>query len=56
MGLVKRNARTSAKMSVKNFEKREQSETGYEMEDIPAELVINFNQTGIKYVPTSHRT
>ena len=23
------------------------------MEDIPAELVINFDQTGIKYVPTS---
>ena len=24
-----------------------------EMEDIPVELVINFDQTGIKYVPTS---
>ena len=24
-----------------------------EMEDIPAELVLNFDQTGIKYVPMS---
>jgi len=24
-----------------------------EMEGIPAELIINFDQTGIKYIPTS---
>ena len=50
MGLVKRKVSTSAKMSVENFEeKRElflyEVKLVVEMEEIPAELVINFDQT-----------
>ena len=61
MGLVKRKASTSAKVSVENFERKRELflhevKLVMEMEDIPAELVINFDQTGIKYVPTSSWT
>ena len=60
MGLVKRKASTSAKVSVENLKKRKQFlhkvKLVMEMEDIPAEFVINFDQTGIKYVPFSSWT
>ena len=54
MGLVKRKASTSAKVSVENFDLfLHEVKLVMEMEDIPAELVINFDQTRITYVPTS---
>ena len=61
MGFVKRRASTKAKVSVADFE---QFKTQFifdiraviEMEEIPGELVINWDQTGIHYVPVSSWT
>ena len=61
MGFVKRRASTKAKVSLVNFE-RYRAQFNFdvkaiiEMEEIPSELVINWDQTGIHYVPVSSWT
>ena len=57
MGFVKRRVNTSAKISVKNFEelKTQYLQDIYvnvDFDDIPEEMTVNLNQTGINYVPT----
>ena len=61
MGYVKRWGSTSAKVTVNNFEglKRQFSidvKAVIEIEEIPAGLIINWDQTGINYVPTNSWT
>ena len=61
MGSVKRRATTKAKVSVTNFDKIKAQflfdiKTIMEMEDIPKDLVINWDHTGLHYVPVSNWT
>ena len=61
MGLVKRRASTKAKMSPKEFaELKNQFIFGIsviiQMEEIPSQLIINWDQTGIHYIPVSNWT
>lgn len=61
MGLVKRRASTAAKTSIKNFEEvrklfLHEVKMVADLEEIPEDLIINFDQTGIKYIPTSSWT
>ncbi len=61
MGLVKRRVTTKAKVSVENFELLKAQflldvKVAIEFDDIPPELVINWDQTGIHYVPVSSWT
>ena len=61
MGYVKRKATSKAKFTVGNFA---EIKTAFllevkhviSMDEIPAELVINFDQTGLNIVPTSDWT
>ena len=58
MGFVKRHASTSAKISPQSFDElKEQflfdAKCLIAMEEIPDSLVINWDQTGIQYVPVS---
>ena len=61
MGFVKRRASTKAKVSVSDFEALKAQfiydfQVVVEMEEIPVELVVNWDQTGIHYVPVSSWT
>ena len=61
MGYVKRRGSTAAKVAVSNFEEVKQQflldiKVVVEMEEIPSELVINWDQTGINYVPSDSYT
>ena len=61
LGFVKRRATTKASISTVDFDaQREQFlfdiRTIIEMEDIPYDLVINWDHTGINYVPVSNWT
>ena len=61
MGFVKRRASTKAKVSVSDFNQLKAQfvfdvKAVIKMEDIPCELVINWDQTGIHYVPVSSWT
>ena len=61
MGFVKRRASTKAKVSVSDFNQLKAQfvfdvKAVIEMEDIPCKLVINWDQTGIHYVPVSSWT
>ena len=61
MGFVKRRANTTAKVSVADFEVHKAQflfdiAAIVEMEEIPKALVINWDHTGIKYVPVSNWT
>ena len=56
MGFVKRRASTKAKIEIKNFEEVKAQflldiKVVCEMEEIPFDMVINWDQTGIHYVP-----
>ena len=58
MGFVKRQGNTKAKVAVEQFEAQKTQylfdiKAVVEMMDIPPELVINWDQTGIKIVPVS---
>lgn len=58
---VKRRASTKAKVNPPDFERVKAQflfhiETVIEMEEVPCELVINWDQTGIQYVPVSSWT
>ena len=61
MGLVKRKGTTKAKVDVDKFfeVKRlflQDIKTVVTMDDVPAELVINWDQTGLNYIPVSEWT
>jgi len=61
MGLVQRKATTTVKISAENFEDLKKQfltdiETISKFEEIPKELVINWDQTAVKYVPVSNWT
>ena len=61
MGFVKRRASTKAKLTASNFEELKTQfifdvKAIIEMEEIPRDLVINWDQTGIHYVPVSSWT
>ena len=61
MGFVKRRGNTKAKVAVEQFEALKTQylfdiKAVVEMMDIPPELVINWDQTGIKIVPVSSWT
>ena len=61
MGFVKRKAMTKAKISVEDFEEIKKDylldiEVVVAMDEIPMELIINFDQTGKHYVPVSDWT
>ena len=56
MGYVKRRGSTSAKIAVSNFEELKLQfsidvKAVIEIEEVPSSLVINWDQTGINYVP-----
>ena len=58
MGMVKRRATTKAKTTVINFDELKDTflqdvKHSMLMDEIPPELVVNFDQTGINYVPVS---
>ena len=58
MGFVKHRASTKAEVSVEDFqEKKEQFlldiKAVVTMEDIPLDLIINCDQTGMQYAPVS---
>ena len=60
MGFVKCRTSTKAKVSVEDFEKKEQFlldiKATVTLEDIPLDLIINWDQTGMHYVPVSSWT
>ena len=58
MGFVKRNDTTKAKITVENFDSIKQQflldiKNVVQMDEITFQLVINWDQTGIHYVPVS---
>ena len=61
MNLVKRKGTTTVKVLPSDFEKLEKQflsdiRSIVAMEDIPKQLIINWDQTGMKYVPVSNWT
>ncbi len=61
MGLVKRRASTKSKVSVENFEELKEQylldiKACVVMDEVPDELIMNWDQTGIHYVPVSSWT
>ena len=61
MGLGKRPASTKAKVSLPDFDRFKVQfpfdvKAVIEIEEIPCELIINWDQTGINYVPVSSWT
>ena len=61
MGFVKRRASTTAKVMVKNFEEAKAQflldvRVNIDMDEIPPDLVINWDQTGIHYIPAGSWT
>ena len=58
MGFVKRKAGTKAKVSIEDFQEQKEQflidiKAVVTMEDIPLDLIINWDQTGMHYVPVS---
>ena len=58
MGFIKRRGSTAMKMTVANFEMIKEQflfdiQTVVEMENVPMELVFNWDQTGVSIVPGS---
>ena len=56
LGFVKRRGSTAAKITVTNFEELKDQylldvKAVVQIEEIPQELIISWDQTGIKYVP-----
>lgn len=61
MGFVKRKASSSAKITPEEFDKQKKDflrdiRNVISMDQIPSELIVNFDQTGISYVPASSYT
>ena len=58
MGFVKRKATSKAKVSIENFEEHKKAylqdiKLVTSMDEIPEDLIINFDQTEINYIPVS---
>ena len=56
MGFMKRKASTKAKINIDDFEAVKEQflfdvKVVVEMEEIPHDLIINWDQTGIHYIP-----
>lgn len=61
MGFVKRRGNTKSKVSVEQFDELKELfllefNNAVEMDEVPQQLVINWDQTGINYVPVSSWT
>ena len=61
MGFVKRKASSSAKITPEEFDKQKKDflrdvRNIVSMDQVPSELIVNFDQTGISYVPASSYT
>ena len=62
MGFVKIKASSSAKVTPEEFDKQKRNflrdirNVIISMDQIPSELIVNFDQTGISYVPASSYT
>ena len=61
MGYVKRKATSKAKVTVENFDELKESylleiKHVVEMDEIPLDLIVNFDQTGLNFVPVSEWT
>ena len=61
LGFVKRRANIKSKVSVEHFEELKELylldfNNAIKMDDVPPELVINWDQTGINYMPISSWT
>lgn len=61
MGYVKRRANTKSKVSVSEFNACEEQfvfdlQTIVELEEIPPDLIINWDHTGLNYVPVGNWT
>ena len=61
MGFVKRKASSSAKITPEEFDKQKKDflrdiRNVISMDQIPSELIVNFDQTGISYIPASSYT
>ena len=61
MGFVKRRGNTKSKVSVEQFDKLKELfllefNDAVKMDEVPQQLVINWDQIGINYVPTSSWT
>ena len=61
MNFVKRKATTKAKVSVENFDELKRQylidiKAAVTIDDIPHDLVLNWDQTGLNYVPVSQWT
>lgn len=61
MGMVKRKANTKAKVTVEDFDVLKQLflmdiRSTVQMDKIPAELIVNSDQTVINYIPVSNWT
>ena len=61
MDCVKRKATTKSKLTIHRFEELKEQylfdiKVVVEMEEIPHDLIINWDQTGINYVPVSQWT
>ena len=61
MGFVKRRANTKAKVTVEHFDELKklfllEFNNVVEIDEVPAELIINWDQTGINYIPVSSWT
>ena len=61
MGLVKRKGNTKAKVEIEKFDEvrklfHQDIRNVIVMDEVPAELVVNWDQTGLNYVPVSQWT
>ena len=61
MGFVKRRGNTKAKVTVEHFDELKkllllEFNNVVEMDEVPAELIINWDQTGINYTTVSSWT
>ena len=61
MGFVKRRASTKAKVTIEDFQERKEQflfniKAIVTIEDIPLDLIINWDQTGMHYIPVSSWT
>ena len=61
MGFVKRKACSKAKVIPEQFDKLEEEfllevKNIVAMDEIPYELILNFDQTGLNYIPVTHWT
>ena len=61
MGLVKRKGKTKVKVDVEHFDEmkklfHQDIRSAVVMDKVPSELIINWDQTGLSYVPVSQWT